>query len=65
VMICGFDGEEVTEYSDPPITTVIQPIQELADKTTEVLFDMIDGKLKASKTPYLIPCEVAFRESTG
>ena len=42
--IIGFDGLEDTFYYHPSITTVKQPIKEMAGKSAELLFEMIDTK---------------------
>lgn len=64
MMICGFDGIEMVKFSDPPITTAVQPVRAISEKAVEVLFQIIDGK-EPDKMEYLIPCEVVFRGSTG
>lgn len=42
--LVGFDGLENTFYYHPSITTVKQPIEEMASKSAELLFEMIQTK---------------------
>jgi DNA-binding LacI/PurR family transcriptional regulator len=65
VCICGFDGVDVAKCVDPPITTVVQPINKMADIAVNTLFNMIDGELPVSKNDIIVPCEVVMRGSTG
>ncbi len=41
--IIGFDGIDLTKYCYPSVTTVAQPIKEMARATSETLFKVIDG----------------------
>ena len=43
VSVCGFDGLEMGDYIVPSITTIKQPAIEMAEKTMEQLFNVIDG----------------------
>ena len=65
LFIAGFDGLEIIKFTDPPITTAIQPVNAIAEKIVEVLFDIIDGRASIAEENYMIPCEIAFRRSTG
>jgi LacI family transcriptional regulator len=40
----GFDGIDLTAFYIPSITTVAQPIKEMAIETSRLLFEVIDGK---------------------
>ena len=40
--VVGFDGIEATDWSQPALTTVAQPIAEIADTTVTALRTMID-----------------------
>ncbi len=44
ISVIGYDDTEVAEYSNPPLTTVHQPREELALLTCEHLFELIDQK---------------------
>ncbi len=41
--LAGFDGLDITYYFHPSITTLQQPVQEMAEETTRILFRMIRG----------------------
>ncbi len=42
--IAGFDGIDYAKYYQPSITTIQQPIEDMATETIRILFDLIDGK---------------------
>ncbi|MGL6106683.1 LacI family DNA-binding transcriptional regulator [Romboutsia sp.] len=44
--IVGFDGLDITYYYNPAITTIRQPVEEMAKETTKILFDLINKKTK-------------------
>lgn len=44
ISIVGFDGMEISEYYNPGITTVKQPKVLMAEKSTNLLMDLIKGK---------------------
>ncbi|MGB0089927.1 MAG: substrate-binding domain-containing protein, partial [Planifilum fulgidum] len=44
VSICGFDGVEMTEWTEPELTTVAQPIYEMGAEATRYLIDRVRGK---------------------
>lgn len=43
ISIIGFDGMEISKYYNPPISTVKQPKEIMANKSIELLFDLING----------------------
>lgn len=42
--IVGFDGLDITYYYNPSITTIRQPVEEMAKETTKILFDLIENQ---------------------
>lgn len=44
ISIIGFDGMEVSEFYNPSITTVLQPRREIAEKSMDVLLNLIKNK---------------------
>lgn len=42
ISVVGFDGLPVGRYLHPPLTTVVQPVEEIAQTTCELLFEQID-----------------------
>lgn len=56
--IIGFDGLAFTEFTSPALTTIVQPVQELATKSIKLLLNKLKGvhedrKIKLIK-PYLL-----------
>jgi DNA-binding LacI/PurR family transcriptional regulator len=60
--VTGFDDIAEAGRSDPPLTTVRQPLGEKGDVAGRLLFDLIEGKRVRKKT---LPLELKVRESTG
>ena len=62
VAVIGFDDVEISRYSDPPLTTVRQPIVELGRIMARQLLGRIDG---AADLPgsVVLPTELVIRES--
>ena len=46
ISIVGFDGMDESEFYNPGITTVKQPKKEIAQKSIELLFDLLKGEMK-------------------
>lgn len=44
VSVMGFDGIELGDYLQPKLTTLQQPVEELAAATFELLYDLIDER---------------------
>lgn len=63
VAICGFDGIQLTEYTEPDITTIAQPIYEMGALATDVLIRKIKGELNENKT-FELPVKLIIRNST-
>lgn len=59
----GFDNINESATSNPPITTVKQPMYETAYRATEILIDMILGKKPPELTS--LPSELIIRQSCG
>lgn len=60
--VAGFDGLELGSYYMPSLTTVRQPVEDMAHATIQLLFRFI-GK-KETKQKYIFPAELVIREST-
>ena len=59
--VVGFDGLEVTNFTDPAITTIDQNIQQKGYEATSLLCDMIRGRRKAQRL--VLPHTLTERES--
>lgn len=62
VSIAGYDGIEVSKYMTPSLTTIRQPIEDMAKDTTKLLFDIISGKKEHQHITYT--AELLRNEST-
>lgn len=61
--ITGFDDIEFARYSDPALTTVAQPAEELGKTAFQSLLTLIEGK-ELQSTEIVLPYEFVVRKST-
>lgn len=64
IAIAGYDGTEDSEHTDPPLTTLRQPIYDTAQRLVEMLLKRITGEPIAEPHVILQP-ELIVRESTA
>jgi LacI family transcriptional regulator, repressor for deo operon, udp, cdd, tsx, nupC, and nupG len=62
--VVGFDNQEITELMEPTITTVHQPIKEMAQKALEIMVEKIHSKQYRQREIYEFPLKLIVREST-
>ncbi len=62
--VVGFDNQDITELIDPMITTVHQPVKEMAHKAMQVMMDKIKFKNYLEKETYQLPLSLIIRNST-
>lgn len=62
ISVMGFDGINLGDFSNPRISTLRQPTEDMALATVEMLCDIIGGK--RSNEQLLLPGELVIREST-
>ena len=62
--IVGFDGTEKSEYSNPMLTTMRQPIAEIGAKGARLLLDLLETR-SAQAQRIVCPSELVIRETTG
>ncbi|GKU23912.1 LacI family transcriptional regulator [Clostridium folliculivorans] len=43
--VAGFDGLDIASYYNPSITTIRQPVEEIAEETIKILFNVIGKKI--------------------
>ena len=60
--IAGFDGIEMGDYYNPSITTIKQPVEDMARATVKLLFDILGGRKKHEHQVFA--GELIVREST-
>ncbi|MFJ8045705.1 LacI family DNA-binding transcriptional regulator [Kitasatospora sp. NPDC096147] len=64
VSVVGYDGTMITEFTDPPLTTVRQPTERLAHGVSRAVLDLVGGR----ETPageLLFDPELVVRNTTG
>ncbi len=64
ISITGFDDIPMAEFSHPPLTTISQPVYQIAGMLCEMLIKMVNGELKEFPQVVLKPT-LAIRKSTG
>jgi DNA-binding LacI/PurR family transcriptional regulator len=64
VSLVGSDGVPFTEFTGPPLTTVRQPVAEMAEAAARALLDEIAGR-PAPRAEYVFRPELVVRESTS
>lgn len=60
VALGGFDNSVIAQSTDPPLTTVHQPVDQVGRELVRVLFGLIDGREPASVT---LPVDLVRRAS--
>jgi DNA-binding LacI/PurR family transcriptional regulator len=62
VAVIGFDDFDISRYSEPPLTTVRQPIADMGRTMARQLLGFINGSSDLS-TAVVLPTELVVRES--
>lgn len=62
VSVAGYDGIDVSGYISPSLTTIRQPVEDMAKNTVKLLFDIIAGKKEHQHITF--DGELLEREST-
>jgi len=63
VRVCGFDDLEIARLVNPPLTTVRQPLEEMATRAVELLYAQIQGKSVPERSE--LGVELVCRRSCG
>lgn len=64
ISVAGIDNSEITEFFDPPITTVDQSFKEIGSETIRMLVSLINGELSRGRKIY-IDHQLIVRASTS
>ena len=64
VSISGFDDTPLSQYLQPPLTTIRQPIWEVGQRSVELLFQIMEGR-ELTERQILLPPKLIIRQSTG
>jgi len=62
VAVVGFDDIEMARYTEPPLTTVRQPIQDLGREMVRLLLRLTAGE--EIEPSVVLPTELVIRESS-
>lgn len=62
ISVAGYDGIEMGEYYNPKLTTIKQPVEEIAKKTIRLLLDVIAERREHQQI--VLPAELVVRDST-
>ena len=65
VSVVGFDDIPLASYLPQPLTTIAQPVVQMAAAATQTLLDRIGGKLKGPATHQIFATSLVVRESTA
>jgi DNA-binding LacI/PurR family transcriptional regulator len=61
VAVVGFDDNPIDRYTNPPLTTVAQPIKQLGWEMATMLVSLIEGEQRG---PLILPTRLVVRESS-
>ncbi|MFC0562314.1 LacI family DNA-binding transcriptional regulator [Halalkalibacter alkalisediminis] len=61
--IIGFDDQPIAEIVDPKLTTIRQPVDQMGEKSIEVMIEMLENREMKIKN-YELPIELIIRQST-
>jgi len=64
ISVVGYDDSPLIAYTDPPLTTLRQPVRQMALAAVHALVDEINGQA-APHSEYLFSPELVVRASTG
>ncbi len=65
VSIMGFDDIRYAEVTDPPLTTISQPGEEIGERVMYRLCREIDGENGGSRQPEIVPHKLIVRQSVA
>jgi LacI family transcriptional regulator len=52
ISVAGFDGIDMSNYVIPNLTTMCQPVEQMAKDTSRLLFDIISGRKEHQHITY-------------
>jgi DNA-binding LacI/PurR family transcriptional regulator len=65
ISIVGFDDIDLAQYTDPPLTTVHQPIRRKGEEAVRLLLSVIEGREPARSEHRRLETRLVIRGSTG
>ena len=64
ISVVGFNNEIVSQFSEPPLTSVKQPKKLMGKTAMDLLLDIVEGK-KIKEKNIVLPTEIIERDSVG
>ena len=64
VALIGFDDIDYAAHTEPPLTTVRQPMYEMGSAACRILLDLIEHRIEEEQAYEIIPTSLVIREST-
>jgi len=64
VSVVGFDDTELMRFTDPPLTTVYQPVTRIVDHAVDILLAQIQGR-PYDRAERMLPGELIVRGTTA
>jgi len=64
ISVAGFDDLDFSSYIDPALTTIKQPNRRFGASSTELLFDILEGRQSATRH-ITLPYQLIVRDSTS
>jgi LacI family transcriptional regulator len=64
IALVGFDDISIAERTDPPLTTIRQPIFQFGFNSVEILIDLIENGIKPARR-VIMTTELVIRDSCG
>jgi len=65
VSVVGFDDIPMASYLPRPLTTIAQPVPQMAAAASQTLLERISGKLQGPGTHQILPTSLVIRETTA
>ena len=62
VAVVGYDGIQRGKYVEPPLTTILQPLEAMGREMVQIMIGLIEGKLTAPAQKEFLP-ELVIRQS--
>ncbi|MCX6845611.1 MAG: LacI family DNA-binding transcriptional regulator [Verrucomicrobia bacterium] len=65
ISVVGFDDIPLASYLPRPLTTIAQPMAQMAAAASQILLDRISGKMQGPATHHIFATSLIIRESTA
>jgi LacI family transcriptional regulator len=65
ISVVGFDDIPMASFLPRPLTTIAQPVPQIAEAACQTLLDRIHGKLQGPGTHQIFPTSLVIRETTA